>query len=216
MATVLTPAAPPAAPASAVTPPPATPAVASGPWPRQHLWTVGQFHTAAEAGTWGDRRPYLIDGIVWEQGPMNPPHAVGVKLLTQALAAVIPPGHHAQFQVPLVVGGKSDPHPDAAIVSGGVRDYLTRHPATAVLVAEVSDSSLTADLTVRAEQYAAAGVSEYWVLDVDGRELHVLRDPRPLGPGGHRYFTVQVLGPADSVSPLCSPAVTVKVADLLP
>jgi hypothetical protein len=49
------------------------------------------------------------------------------------------------------------------------------------------------------------------VVDVNGRRLLVYR-----GPQGGDFAAHQVLGPADAVAPLAVPAMTVRVADLLP
>jgi len=103
-----------------------------------------------------------------------------------------------------------------AVVAGTPRDYLVSHPTTAVVIVEVADTSLTYDLTTKAEVYAAAGIADYWVLDLAGRALHVLRDPRPVAAGGAAYRSHQILGPADSVAPLATPAAHVAVANLLP
>lgn len=47
----------------------------------------------------------------------------------------------------------------------------------AVLVVEVSDTTLRHDLVRKAARYAAAGIPEYWVVDLKGRELHQLWSP---------------------------------------
>ena len=52
------------------------------------------------------------------------------------------------------------------------------HPATALLVVEVADSSLKLDLGVKALLYAECGVPEYWVLDLKARSTVVHRAPR--------------------------------------
>ena len=48
------------------------------------------------------------------------------------------------------------------------------------------------------------GDRDYWVLDVNARQLLVYRDPKPDAAQhhGHGYATVITLGPADTVSPL--------------
>jgi Uma2 family endonuclease len=53
--------------------------------------------------------------------------------------------------------------------------------ATALLALEVSDSSLAYDLGRKSAVYAAFGVAELWVLNVETRVLTVFREPAPLG-----------------------------------
>jgi hypothetical protein len=66
--------------------------------------------------------------------------------------------------------------------------------------------------------YAAGAITEYWVLDVNGRQLLVYRDPTPdpATPHRHSYAIQTALGPADSVTPLAAPNSPVRVSDLLP
>ncbi len=44
--------------------------------------------------------------------------------------------------------------------------------ASVALVAEVADTSLAIDLGRKAAIYAAAGVAEYWVVDLGARLIH--------------------------------------------
>lgn len=177
-------------------------------------WSVDAFHRAAAAGVFADRRPVLIRGVLLEQGPMNHSHAVALEVLADALRAVFGAGWRVRLQLPLVLGQDTDPVPDAAVLAGSAR-AATAHPTTAELVVEVSDTTLQYDLTTKAELYATAGIAEYWVLDVTGRELHVFRDPQPnagLGVTTYRAHTTHAAGA--SVAPLAAPHA--PVADLLP
>ena len=107
--------------------------------------------------------------------------------------------------------------PDLAVIAGKA-GYHGAHPTTAALVIEVSDATLATDMTEKAERYATAGIADYWVLDLNGRQLLVFRDPMPLpaGLGATAYKTHLTLSPGDSASPLAAPASTIRVADLLP
>ncbi len=176
--------APPPLPRAAVSPAPAaTPAA----YPRPLVWTADEFHRVGDTGIWEGRRPMLIGGVIWEQGRSNPPHSTVVGLTFEALRRFCPAGHHVRNQQPLKLGPRHDPEPDLAVVPGTHLDYLKAHPTAALLVVEVSDATLFFDLTTKAEPYAAAGVPEYWVLDLAGRVLHAFRDPQPLSPGGTTY-----------------------------
>ena len=53
----------------------------------------------------------------------------------------------------------SEPQPDVAVFAGQLRSYAD-HPTTALLVVEVSDTTLSDDLTTKAELYATAGIAE--------------------------------------------------------
>lgn len=180
-------------------------------------WTVTQFHQMGELGYFEGKRACLIRGVIVEEGPMNPPHAIALELTDVAIRFAFGPAWRVRVQMPLVLGQDTDPEPDIALVHGSPRGTVA-HPTTAALVIEVADTSLDDDLTTKAELYATAGIADYWVPDVDGRQLHVFRDPNPLpaGLGATAYQTRLSFTDAQSVSPLAVPAATIAVADLLP
>lgn len=188
------------------------------PRPCVHRWTVTEFNRMGDMGWFEGKRAILLDGVILEQGPMDPPHATGLALVDAALRAIFGTGWLLRGQSPLHIDEHNDPLPDLAVVRGGPRDYFGVHPTAAALVVEVSDTTLAMDLTEKAERYATANIADYWVLDINGRQLHVLRDPQPLpaGLGATAYRTHTILGPADRVSPLSAPAASVLVGDLLP
>ncbi|QJW97441.1 Uma2 family endonuclease [Frigoriglobus tundricola] len=116
------------------------------------------------------------------------------------------------------IGTDNDPGPDLAVVPGGMRDYATATPTRAILIVEIAHTTLAIDTTTKAELYATAGVPEYWVLDLEHRQLIVFRDPQPLpqGLGATAYKTHLTLGPTDHVSLLAAPNAGVLVGNLLP
>ena len=198
--------------------PPAPPTANNGPRPLAIRWTAEQFNRMAGMGWFEGRRPFLLDGVIWEQGPMDPPHASALYLTNEAIRAIFGTGWVVRVQMPLTVDEFNDPLPDLAVVSGGPRDFATKHPSTASLVIEVSDTTLTTDITEKAERYATAGVADYWVLDLVNRRLLVRRDPAPLpaGLGATAYRTQNTFGPTERVSPLSAPHASILVSDLLP
>jgi len=182
-------------------------------------WTVADFHRVGATGAFDGRRPVLLQGVLWEQGMMNPPHANCVLLATDALRAAFGPNWTLRIQLPLVLSLDSDPLPDFAVVPGTVRANVgASHPKTAALVVEVSDTTFDIDVTIKAELYATTGIADYWVVDVDNRQLLVFRDPVPLpaGLGATAYQTRLTLAETDTVAPLALPSAIVRVADLLP
>jgi Uma2 family endonuclease len=177
--------------------------------PRPLRWTCAEFHRFGDLGAFEGRRAMLIDGVILEEGPMNPPHAVTLELVEVAIRTAFGGGWRIRSQSPLVLGQDLDPEPDFAVIAGAPRGN-SGHPAMADLVIEVADSSLDFDTNEKRLLYARAGIREYWVVDINGRRLLVYRNPQ-----AGNYATQQSLGPADSVSPLALPAAAVRVADLL-
>jgi Uma2 family endonuclease len=122
------------------------------------------------------------------------------------------------MQGPLDLGPYSEPEPDVAVVPGPRARYATQHPRTAVLVVEVSDTTLAYDRTHKASLYAAAGIEDYWIINLVDGQVEVRRDPvpDPIQPHGHTYATLTVLRPPASVAPLAAPGAGLAIADLLP
>ena len=197
---------------AALTPPPAPPR--SGPLPSPgpgpKVWTVDQFHYLGDLGLFEDRGAMLINGMIVEEGPMKHPHATAATKTEDVIREAFGKGWHVRVSKPLVLGQTTDPQPDAAVIRGRPGDY-SDHPTTADLVIEVSDTSLKYDTTEKLAAYAEAGIADYWVLDVNGRQLHVFR-----GPSGDAYATHLTLGETDTASPLAAPTAVVRVADMLP
>src|SRR5262249_53589136 len=160
-------------------------------------------------GVFEGRRAMLIDGVILEEGPMNPPHAITLELVEEALRTAFGTGWRIRIQSPLVLGQDLDPEPDFAVIAGKARGS-SGHPTTADLVVEVADSSLNFDTNEKRLLYARAGVRDYWVVDLNGRKLLVYRDPQ-----AGDYAIQQAFGPADAVAPLAAPGAAMRVADLL-
>jgi Uma2 family endonuclease len=199
----------PNAPAGTTTPPPVGGS-------RKWKLTREEYDRLYSLGFFNGKRVELIRGEVFEMSKQGWPHVVGCRKIAAFLATAFAGVGWLSEQRPFDAGD-SEPVPDAAVIPGKFEDY-TGHPTTALLIVEVADSTLAYDTTTKAELYATAGVEEYWVLDVTGRQLTVFRDPQPLPAplGAVAYQNRLTLSPADTVSPLRAPNVTVAVADLLP
>jgi Uma2 family endonuclease len=200
-----------------ITPHPAAPPPQANGSTRKR-WTIAEYRQMARAGLLDGKRTILIHGEVRTMPMAAPPHDIALNLTAAFLASVCPPGHHLRNQQSFNVGTENDPGPDLAIVPGSIRDYTTDAPTKALLVVEVAASSLLEDTTTKAELYATAGVPDYWVIDLEHRQIIVFRDPQPLptGLGATAYRTHLTLGPTDRVSPLAAPAASILVSDLLP
>lgn len=178
-------------------------------------WTRKQVDALYRAGLLDKNCRYeLIEGEIYEMSE-NPPHSGAVILLRNFLEAVFG-GLYVRSQTPIDVGDsapKNAPYPDAAVTKEPATAYFARFPGPEdlLLVAEVSDSSLKMDLGKKARLYARAGIPEYWVLNVNGRQLVVHRRPTAAG-----YADVTEHPETARVATLAQPDAVVLVADLLP
>ena len=87
-----------------------------------------------------------------------------------------------------------------------------------VLVVEVSDAPMSDEITEEAGRYAAAGIRDYWVIEVGARKLHTFRDPRLDSDAKHggRYAQVRAHSPYALVSPVAAEIHLAQVINLLP
>src|SRR5262249_53197486 len=126
-------------------------------------------------------------------------------------------GVWVRMQLPIDFGPYSEPEPDVSVVAGSRKDYKAGHPTTALLIIEVSDSTLAFDRGRKASLYAMRGIADYWIINLVDVQLEVRRDPRPdpSQPLEYGYADLKILRPGDVLSPLAAPHLVFAVADLL-
>lgn len=177
------------------------------------LYTGGEYEALVEQGVLGpDDRVELLEGVIVTVSPQSPRHAAVVRFLEEALRAAIGGEAEIRSQMPLRAGSLSMPEPDVAVVPGRAADYLHAHPAEALLVVEVADTSLTQDRMTKERVYAAAGVTEYWIVDIAGEAIEVHRDP---DRDGRHYRQRSIARRSDVLSLVAFPKTTVATADVL-
>lgn len=178
----------------------------------------------ADLGLFRDQRVELIEGTIVQMPPQKNFHVIAIGLAEKAVQAAFGPRHWVRIQAPLHLGRQSAPEPDVAVVAGGPRDYAaenrfgTSHPTTALLIVEVSDTTLAYDRGRKASLYARAGIADYWIVNLVHGRLEVRRNPAADAGEryGWRYQDVLLLSPQDRIAPLAAPKKRVLVGDLLP
>lgn len=184
--------------------------------PRAMRWTVDEYYKIYDAGLFRGKRVELIRGEIIEMSPMLSPHATSIQLVSQVLRGVFTDGYEVRPQMPMRLSRIDEPEPDVAVVVGSIRDYTEAHPRSAVLVVEVSLTSLRFDRTKKLSLYAENGIEDYWVLNLKQRQLEVYRDPQGNPLEGFSYGEKLVFGEDEVVAPLAKPDREIKVADMLP
>ena len=143
--------------------------------PRTRRWTREEYYRLAEEGWFEGQRVQLIHGEIIQMPPRGHAHAKALMVISRWLYDSLDKGHVVRIQMPLNAEADSDPEPDAAVASGPLESYRD-HPTSALFVVEVADSSLKLDRE-KEEVYAGSGVGEYWIVNVDARQVEVYRDP---------------------------------------
>lgn len=187
--------------------------------PQPRLWTREEYYKMADAGVFRPgERVELIGGRIVTVNPQNSPHATCIILVSDALRAIFASGYVLRIQLPLDLSPSSQPEPDMAVVRGSARDYTNAHPTTALLVVEVSESTLGFDRREKTSLYASAGIPEYWIVNLRNQRLEVYRDPVAMTgePYGYGYRTSTQFVAGETVAPLATPQGILHVADVLP
>lgn len=186
---------------------------------RRHRWTRDDYHRIADTGVLADKRVELLGGDILEMSPPKEQHVVAVENVVAVLRRLFGSDYWVRTQAPLSMPDDSEPVPDVAVVPGPRGKYSERnHPSMALLIVEVSDSTLSIDRGVKADLYASAEIADYWVLNLPQRRLEVHRKPiaDPAHPHGYRYGELRTLGAEESIVPLAAPGKSIRVADVLP
>ena len=177
------------------------------------LLTVQEYHRMAEIGIFEeDERVELLAGQIVKMAAKGTAHSAAVtrtdKLLNNRLGQRI----LVRLQDPVRLNDYSEPEPDIAVVVPNPLYYEDHHPTPSeiYLIIEVADTTLRTDCGIKATIYAQSGIADYWVLDVNNRQLHVFREPTQDG-----YESIVVLGDDASISPLQFPDFYFMVGEML-
>ena len=179
-----------------------------------HRVTVERYFGLVTEGVLdADDRVELLDGVIVAMAPRKPGHAGTIHRVARALRRAVGERADVREDKSLVLAPFSVPEPDVAVVALDPHDYLRAHPTTALLVVEVSDSSLPQDRLTKARIYAGAGIPEYWIVDLVHGRIEVFRDPQP---GARRYVSRTVLATGARLELVALPGALVSTDDLLP
>jgi Uma2 family endonuclease len=177
-----------------------------------HRWTVEEYERMGALGLLpADARTELIDGVVVDVSPQNPPHALCVERLTAAFYRRLLDRARVRVQAPVRLSTRWMPEPDVALVRLGAP--ADRHPEAAdvLLVVEVSDTSLAEDRGAKLAQYAASGVPAVWIVDLAGRAIEAYGVPAEDG-----YAAVRVHRAGDAIAVPGFAGIVLPVDEVLP
>jgi Uma2 family endonuclease len=144
----------------------------------------------------------LVDGELISKMGKNRPHVNACMLLLEWLQESFGRRFvNAEAPIDVSAGDNqwNEPVPDLIVLKREYSNFTSGNPLPGdlALVVEVSDSSLTFDLTTKAALYARAGIEQYWVLDITGRRLIAHSAPQ-----AGKYSSVVVYGENEVVSGL--------------
>ena len=202
---------PAAAPAASIAP--AAPAIPA-PLRKPRKFTVAEYYRLGAAGILSHtERVELIAGEIILMPPIGPLHGSGVDRLTLPFAEVSRGRFIVRTQGAIRLGEHSEPEPDIALLVFREDYYAGFQPGPddILLVVEVADTTLAYDREVKARLYAAAGIPQMLIMDLNGDCIEDLTDP---GPDGYRQRVIHRRG--DKIRLVALPDLEFAVSDLLP
>jgi Uma2 family endonuclease len=122
----------------------------------------------------------LVDGVITHMSPSGYPHFRYQRDLFLKLHAIFGGGKDgwiAGQELTVELPGKNVRMADVCIFQDpGKIDFLVKSDGM-LLGIEIADSTLRADLGPKMASYAIADVPHYWVVDINGAQVHVMSDP---------------------------------------
>ncbi len=154
----------------------------------RHRFTIDDLCAMQAAGVIDpDARIEVIEGELIDMPEEGPEHTDYSAALGRWLYSSLSPAYIVVPGSTLRLSPISGPKPDWYVFSSSI---VTRDLAgeDVLLAIEQAHSSVSRDLGWKADLYARHGVRDYWVIDIDRRELHVHREPTADGYGCRQRF----------------------------
>ncbi len=185
--------------------------------PRKRLISAHDYMRMAELGFFDDQRVELIGGEIIDMPPSSEAHAQSVDKVTAKITVPLYERFVVRCQNPFDAGENGRPEPDIAVVRPESLS-ADQPPSEAVLLVEVSKSTLHYDQTTKASLYASLGIADYWIVNLAENTVEVYRQPteRVESQFGHDYASRQIYQRGQSVALLECPEVSIEVNAMLP
>lgn len=177
------------------------------------LFTTDDVLKMDEAGLFGpEERIELIDGEIIEMTPVGDRHIMCVNRANVFFVEAFGRTAMVSIQNPVHLNMYNMPQPDVVVFKPRSDFYASERPTPAdvLLIVEVSDSTLRRDRNIKLPRFAASGIPEVWIEDLQHDVILVYRDLE-----GGQYRTQRTVQRGDSISPLAFPNSVFRVDDLI-
>jgi Uma2 family endonuclease len=177
---------------------------------RRRRFSLDEYRLMGEIGILSeDERVELIRGEIVAMSPIGGPHLTAIQALTHHLVPLVGDRVRVSVQNPIRLPGDSEPQPDLSLVRKA-RYRVPPEVGDVFLVIEVADTTIENDRTVKLPLYAAAGVPEAWLFDLNGARIERHTEP---GPTGYQRVTPAERG--QSLTSTVLQQVTLSIDDVL-
>ncbi len=159
---------------------------------RPLLWTLERYHNAIDCGVLTtEDRVELLFGHLIPKMPTGEPHAVCLSQLYELSYDRFGKQYTYRAQDPVTLPNQSEPEPDFVIARRKVYGKAVGHPKQddILLLVEISQKTLIYDRGDKLRSYALAGIAEYWIINLQHRQVEVHLDP-DTAVGDYRRTTI--------------------------
>lgn len=156
--------------------------------------TRERYHAMIASGLFNeDERLELIDGYLVQKMSIGSNHAGVVNALNRLLNRSLGDRVIVAVQNPISIHEYSEPEPDLVIAKFREDFYAKGHPQPedVLLVIEVADTSIDYDLKAKVPLYAAAGIPEVWLVNLNDSTLTVFNHPEGIAYQQSTRLTVE-------------------------
>lgn len=176
-------------------------------------FTVEEYHYFIEQGVFKpEERLELIEGELIEMSPIGKRLAGSVDFIADFLRNFSGEKAIVRVQNPIVLDDFSEPQPDVCLLQRR-EDFYRRTDATAkdtLLVIEVADTTVKYDRDVKFPRYAANGIKEAWLIDLENDRVEIHSEPTAFG-----YSLVKILHRGQSAESTVLPEIKIPVKEIL-
>lgn len=155
-------------------------------------FSVEEYYRLAEVGILGpEDKVELINGEIVKMSPIGPRHGGVINHLLRIFRVLEEENNIVAVQNPVRLSSYSEPEPDISVLNPRADFYKSGHPkpADVLLLVEVSDTTFEYDFKVKLPLYAAEGIPEYWIIDLQSDKILIHTDPQ--GSTYQKQFTYQ-------------------------
>jgi Uma2 family endonuclease len=182
-------------------------------------FTVAEYFRMSEAGVFDDRRVELLDGRILQMHAQSNPHMAAITRTNVLLTRYF--GDTSKFwlviQGTYVIEPFDAPDPDFHLYDVPVSTPDKDLPRP-FLVIEVAYTTCKRDSGIKLRRYAAAGVQDYWIVNIPAKRVEVYRNPH--NPTGAKrdwcYDQPKIFGVNAKVRLLAYPKIELPVREMLP
>lgn len=182
------------------------------PQPVRLRFSVDEYYKMIELGLLKDcEKAEIIDGELVKKMTIGDRHAAAVNALNLFFVKSVPESILVSIQNPLRITDFDEPEPDLVLADLTKYDGK-RHPRAneAILVIEVSDSTLKYDRDVKLSLYADAEIQEVWIVNLINNIVEVHQQPR-----AGIYQLAKIFNPGEAIRSSVLPEIRIDVDKII-